>query len=129
MLVYLRDWSPHTIVRAATTEIEVADQTFYLTQSQYTNTGPTSLSADPITPGAWQGSTGVPILKSLLWLDPEKKRDLNPGSSSLEADALTTRPTRRLTDGTHIIAHRSSPLHEVVTYCPNVCLMFDCKKS
>ena len=38
------------------TEIEVADPTFYLTQSQYTNTGPTSLSVDPITPGAWQGS-------------------------------------------------------------------------
>ena len=38
------------------TEIEVVDQTFYLTQSQYTDTGPTSPSADPITPGAWQGS-------------------------------------------------------------------------
>ena len=38
------------------TEIEVADQTFYLTQSQYTDTGPTSPSADPRTPGAWQGS-------------------------------------------------------------------------
>ena len=38
------------------TEIEVADQTFYLTQSQYTDTGPTSPSADPITP--------------LVWLDP-----------------------------------------------------------
>ena len=38
------------------TEIEVADPVFYLTQSQYTDTGPTSPSADPITPGAWQGS-------------------------------------------------------------------------
>ena len=38
------------------TEIEVADPTFYLTQSQYTDTGLTSPSADPITPGAWQGS-------------------------------------------------------------------------
>ena len=38
------------------TEIEVADPTFYLTQSQYTDTGPTSPSADPITPGAWRGS-------------------------------------------------------------------------
>ena len=38
------------------TEIEVADQTFYLTQSQYTDTGPTSPSDDPITPGAWKGS-------------------------------------------------------------------------
>ena len=34
------------------TETEVADQTFYLTQSQYTGTGSTSPSADPRTPGA-----------------------------------------------------------------------------
>ena len=33
------------------TEIEVADQTFYLTQLQYTDTGSTSPSADPITAG------------------------------------------------------------------------------
>ena len=38
------------------TEIEVADQTFYLAQSQDTDTRPTSPSADPVTPGAWQGS-------------------------------------------------------------------------
>ena len=38
------------------TEIQVADQTLYLTQSQYTDTGPTSPSTDPFTPGAWQGS-------------------------------------------------------------------------
>ena len=37
-------------------EIEAAGQTFHLTQSQYTDTGPTSPSADPIMPGAWQGS-------------------------------------------------------------------------
>ena len=37
-------------------ETEVADQNFYLTQSQYTDTGPTSSSADPLTPGIWQGS-------------------------------------------------------------------------
>ena len=38
------------------TEIEAADHNFHLTQSQYTDTGSTSPSADPITPGAWQGS-------------------------------------------------------------------------
>ena len=40
------------------TEIEATDQRFYptCTQSQYTDTGPTSPSADPITPGACQGS-------------------------------------------------------------------------
>ena len=38
------------------TGTEVARQTFYLTRSQYTDTGPTSPSANPVTPGAWQGS-------------------------------------------------------------------------
>ena len=38
------------------TEIEVTDPTFHLTQSQYTDTGSTSPSAEPITPGDWQGS-------------------------------------------------------------------------
>ena len=38
------------------TEIEVANQTFHLTQSQYTDTGPTSPSAVPKSAGAWQGS-------------------------------------------------------------------------
>ena len=50
-------WSAQTIVRAA-------NQTFYLTQSQYTDTGPTSPSADPTTPGAththWYDSTPAP---------------------------------------------------------------------
>ena len=31
------------------TEIELADQTIHLTQSQYTDTGPTSPSTDPLT--------------------------------------------------------------------------------
>ena len=37
-------------------EIEVADQTFHLTKSEYTDTGPTSPRTDPITPGGCQGS-------------------------------------------------------------------------
>ena len=45
------------------TEIEVADQTFYLSQSQYTGARPTSPSADPITPDAW---LEVPIFESLV---------------------------------------------------------------
>ena len=75
------------------TEIEVADQKFYLTQSQYTDTGPTSPSADPITPGAWQGSHWNCQFLS-HWYDstPKKKsrrkRDSNPGPSALETDAL-----------------------------------------
>ena len=45
------------------TELEDADPTFHLTQSQYTDSGPTSPSVDPITPG-WV-STAVPIFKSM----------------------------------------------------------------
>ena len=48
------------------TEIEVVDHTFHLTQSQYTDTGPTSPRSDPITPGAWQDSHWGAIFKSLV---------------------------------------------------------------
>ena len=43
------------------TEIEAADQTCYHTQSQYSDTGPTSPSADPVMPGTWHSLkvTGV----------------------------------------------------------------------
>ena len=96
MRVYLRDGSAQTILRA---EIKVADQTFHLTQSLYTDTGPTSPSVDPITPGAWQGSQWSANFEVTGMTRSRKKsrreRDLNPGSSAPEADALTTRPTRR----------------------------------
>ena len=47
------------------TEIEAADQTIHLTQSQFTDTGPASPSTDRITPCA-RVATGVPIFKSLV---------------------------------------------------------------
>ena len=50
MLVYLRDGSAQTICR---TEREVADPTFYLTRSQYTDTQLTNRSAGTVTPDAW----------------------------------------------------------------------------
>ena len=34
----------------------IETSSFYLTKSQYTDIGPTSPSADPITHGAWQGN-------------------------------------------------------------------------
>ena len=54
------------------TEIQVADQAFHLTQSPYTDTGPTSPSTDPITPGVWQGSTGVPIFEVTCMTRPRE---------------------------------------------------------
>ena len=56
MLVYLRDGSAQKELMCHHTETEAAYQTFYLTQSQYTDTMPTSPSADPVTPGARQGN-------------------------------------------------------------------------
>ena len=64
--MYLRDGSAQTMLPAATLEIEVADPTFYLTQSQYTDTGPTLVPALTLSrqaPGLV--TIGVPVLKSL----------------------------------------------------------------
>ena len=55
------------------TEIEVADPTFYLTLSQYTPGRPVpALTLFCQAPS--RIATGVPILKSQVWLDPEKSR-------------------------------------------------------
>ena len=55
-LVYFRDGSAQTILRATTLRQKLQIKAFHLTQSQYTDTGSTSPRADPITPDAWQGS-------------------------------------------------------------------------
>ena len=56
------------------TEIEVADQTCYLTQSQHTDTGLTSPKADSMMPGSV--ATGVPIFKSLELLDSINRKNI-----------------------------------------------------
>ena len=97
MQVYHRDGSADNFT-CCHTEIEVEDQALYLTQAQYTDTGPTSPSADPITSGAWQGSHWSANFEVTGMTRPAKsrrKRDSNTGSSALKADALTTQPTRR----------------------------------
>ena len=66
------------------TEIEVADQTFYLTQSQYTDTGPTSPSADLITPGSWQGGHWSANFEVTGMTRPRK----NPGASGIRTRDL-----------------------------------------
>ena len=71
-------------------ETEVADQTFYLTQSQCTDTGPTSPSADPITPGAWQGSHWSASFEVTVITRLRK----NPGASGIRNRDL---PLSRLT--------------------------------
>ena len=66
------------------TETEVADQTFYLTQSQYTDTGPTSPSTDPTTPGAWQGSHW----SANFWVTGMTRPRKNPGASGIRTRDL-----------------------------------------
>ena len=66
------------------TEIQVADPTFHLTQSQHTDTGPTSPSADPITPDAWQGSHWSANFEVTGMTRPRK----NPGASGIRTRDL-----------------------------------------
>ena len=70
----------------------------YLTQSQYTDTRPSSLSADPTTPGTWQGSHWSANYEVTGMTGPGKihiaKVETEPRSASLEVDAFTTGPVR-----------------------------------
>ena len=64
--------------------MEAADQTFHLTQSHYTDTGPTSSSADPITPGAWQSRHWSANFEVTGMTGPRK----NPGASGIRTRDL-----------------------------------------
>ena len=71
------------------TETGVADQSFCLTQSQYTDTMPTT----PITPGAWQGSHWCTNFEVTGKTRPGKhsteKAGIEPRSAALETDAMS----------------------------------------
>ena len=51
------------------TETEIADETFYLILSQYSDTGLASSSTDPTAPGAWQASHWRANFKLLVWFE------------------------------------------------------------
>ena len=72
------------------TEIQVAAKTFYLTQSQYTDTGPTSPSADPTMPGAWQGSHWSANFEVTGMTRPRKK----PAQARIEPGIFPSRGGR-----------------------------------
>ena len=95
------------------TEIEVAYPTPHLTLSQCIDTGPAGPITDPITPGARQSSHWSANFEVTGMTRPRKKsrrkRDSNPGSSALEVDALTTRPTMRYRGGCPAIRLPNSP--------------------
>ena len=93
MLVYLRDGS-------ATLRFLLQIKLSNLTQSQYTDTGPTSPGAHPMSPGVWQGSHWSANFEVTDMTRPckksRRKQDSNPGSSAPEVDALPNRPLRLL---------------------------------
>ena len=80
------------------TGTEAVDQTSCLAQSQCTDTWPTRPSTVPIAPDAWQGShkrTNVQVAGVTgPGKIPTETAGFDPGSSTMEADSLTTRPSR-----------------------------------
>ena len=76
------------------TETKATDQTLHFTQSQYSNTRPTSTSIDLINPGIWQGNhwnTQILVI-SMTWAgeSPNRKAGIKPRSATLKADASPT---------------------------------------
>ena len=88
--MYLRDGAAQAILRAATLR-------YKLQTKRSTSPSHSILTPGRPVPAPGGVATGVPSVKSLT--RPRKKsrrkRDSNQGSSALEEDALTTRPTRR----------------------------------
>ena len=76
--------------------MEVADQTFYLTQLQYTDTRPTSPSHGLIVPGTWQVSHWSASFYVTGMIPPGKIHMAQVGtdsrSSAVMANTLSTRP-------------------------------------
>ena len=95
MLILSQELISSNICKSCLIETEAVDQTFYLTQSQHTDTRPTSPCTDYVMPGAWQVATGMPemnIHKSLVWLhlesDPWYRQVSNPGLPRLRQTPL-----------------------------------------
>ena len=96
------------------TDIQVADQTFYLTQSQYTDTGPTSPSADPITPGAWQGSHWSANFLS-HWYDSTPKKI--PAPAGFEPGIFRSRGGRLNHSATEAVAAKGTSKTDLALLC------------
>ena len=97
MLVYIRDGSAQTIVRTATLRYKLKIKLSISPSCSILTPGWPVPALTPWCQTLGKVATGVPIFKSPVWLDREKSGhmwDSNPRSSALEADALTTWPTK-----------------------------------
>ena len=74
--------------------LDVAHQTFYLIQSQYADTGPTSPSTDSVTSDTWQGSYWS-IKFYLNGMTPPAKVGLNPMIPCSQDPQLGTRSPKQ----------------------------------
>ena len=74
------------------TKTKVADTTFYLTQSQHTDTWIASPSTRHHAPG--RVATGVPVLKSLVWKKTHAESENRTHFCRSPGGRLTTRPAR-----------------------------------
>ena len=92
--VWLRDRSAQSIAHAATLRQNMQIKPCYLTQSQYTDTGPTSPSNDPEMPGTWQDCHYVwstnSTVTGVTWPRTAK---LNPWICNTWGGHLSTWPT------------------------------------
>ena len=90
--MYLRDRSAQTILHAATLRKKLQIKLSSTPSHSILTLGQPvpALTLQCQAPG--RVTTGLPVFKSLVWLDPEKsrrKQDFNPASSAPKADALT----------------------------------------
>ena len=80
------------------TERKVANQTFYLTPTQYTDTRLTCPNTNPITPGVWQSSHWSTSFYVTGMIQSGRRSMVQVGTeprfATFQADAFTTRPMR-----------------------------------
>ena len=106
MRLYLRDGSAQTILRAATLRYKLQIQLSISPSHSMPTPGQPVPSKVLSRQAPGRVSTGA--IEDCYDLTPEKsrrKRDSNPRSSALEADALTTRPTRWSHRASHFSVH------------------------
>ena len=94
------------------TEIEATNSTFCLTQSQYTDTGPTRPSVNPATPDAWQDNHWTANFEVAGMTRPGRKSRRKRDSNQTEGEgAESKRPENKfLCTVVFVALHWSSQL-------------------